>query len=73
MTLERAALLIWSLGRSGTAGGYNLVYRGSGAPLLIIVVTLGIFFVRFQLSEKALIEGGGVITWLGVRAQALAE
>ena len=51
-----------------------MVYRGSEAPLLIVVVTLGIFFVRFQLSEKALIEGGGVIVaWLGVRAQALAE
>ena len=46
-----------------------MVYRGSEAPLLIVVVTLGIFFVRFQLSEKALIEGGGVIAWLGVRAR----
>ena len=50
-----------------------MVYRGSEAPLVIVVVTLRNFFVRFQLSEKALIEGGGVIAWLGVRAQALAE
>ena len=67
------SLINLEFGSQWHCGGYNLVYRGSEAPLLIVVVTLGNFFVRFQLSEKALIEGGGVIAWLGVRAQALAE